>query len=177
MQDKLVVLISQQKIKKRVRELASLIQKDYRRKNPLFIGILKGAFVFLSDLIRHIKIPVECDFVRVASYGNGSVSSGKIKLKAGLSVAIKGRDVIIIDDIVDTGLTMDFLVKRLRPFSPRSVRLCTFLNKPSRRRVKIKIDYCGFKTPNKFIIGYGLDYNGQYRNLPYVGYIASKKLK
>ncbi|MBI4834563.1 MAG: hypoxanthine phosphoribosyltransferase [Planctomycetes bacterium] len=177
MQDTLVVLISQQEIKKRVGELASLIQKDYRCKNPLLIGILKGAFVFLADLVREIKIPVECDFIQVSSYGNGTVSSGKIKLKTRRFDAIKGKDIIIIDDIVDTGLTMDFLMKRLKSFSPRSIRLCALLDKPSRRRVKIKIDYYGFKTPDKFIIGYGLDYKGQYRNLPYVGYLDSKKIK
>jgi hypoxanthine phosphoribosyltransferase len=177
MRDKSAVLISQRKIKNRVRELASLIQKDYRRKNPLLIGILKGAFVFLADIMRYIKIPVECDFVQVSSYGKGDVSSGRIKLKAGISGSIKGRNVIIVDDIVDTGLTMDFLLTKLKSFSPRSVRLCTLLDKPARRRVKIKIDYCGFKVPDKFIIGYGLDYNGQYRNLPYVGHLDSKKIK
>lgn len=176
-QCKSIPLFSYKKIQKRVRQLAVKITKDYRHKKPIFIGVLKGSFIFLAELIRHLEMPLECDFIDLSSYGKRTVSSGKIKLKAGISESIKGRDVIIIDDIIDTGLTIDFLLKKLRSFSPRSVRLCTLLDKPNHRQVKIKIDYCGFKTPDKFIVGYGLDYKGQYRNLPYVGYFISKKLK
>lgn len=170
-----VTLISQRKIQKRVGELARQIEKDYQSasggKKPILICVLKGSFMLLADLIRCLKIPVECDFVAISSYGTKTVSSGKIKLKLNISHPIKNRNVIIIEDIVDTGLTTNFLINKLKQLSPKNIRLCTLLDKPDRRKIKVKIDYCGFRIPDKFVVGYGMDYNEQYRYLPYVGYI------
>lgn len=165
------VLISQPTIQKRVRELARRISADYRNKKPVLIGVLKGVFVFLADLIRHLRMMVECDFVSLSSYGTKTVSSGKIKCRQDISLMIKGRDVIIIEDIIDSGRTLKYLVTRLKKYQPQSIRVCTLLDKPSQREVEVKIDYIGFKIPNKFVVGYGIDYNEQYRNLPYVGYL------
>lgn len=169
-----IPLISRTKIQKRVRELARQFEKDYKHKEPILVGVLNGAFVFLADLIRHIKINVECDFIAVSSYGARTTSSGKIKLLKDVSLNIKNKDIVFVEDIIDTGLSTKFIIKKLKQHSPKSIRFCVLLDRPERRKVNVKIDYCGFKAPNKFIVGYGLDYNGQYRNLPYVGYIETK---
>lgn len=164
-------LISRAKIQKRVRQLAREIGKDYQNKKPVLVGVLKGAFIFLADLIRDLDMPAEFDFIAVSSYGTKKTSSGKVKLLKDISLDIKNRDVIIVEDIIDSGLSTSYIISYLKRKSPKSIRFCALLNKEERRKVPVKIDYCGFRVPNKFIVGYGLDYNEQYRNLPYVGYI------
>jgi len=171
------LLISQNKIQERVRELAREVKKDYLNKKPVLVGVLNGAFIFMADLIRFLDMPAEFDFIAVASYGAKKNSSGKVNLLKDISLDIKNRNVIIVEDIIDTGISTDFIINYLKQKSPKSIRFCVLLNKRERRKVPVQIDYCGFEVPNKFIIGYGLDYNGQYRNLPYVGYIETKKLK
>ncbi|MBI4712223.1 MAG: hypoxanthine phosphoribosyltransferase [Planctomycetes bacterium] len=171
------VLIPQSRINKTVKRLAVRISKDYPGKRPILISILNGAFVFTADLMRQLTIPSECHFIKLSSYGNRTVSSGKVKividLPANIKRSLNGRDVIIVDDIIDTGLTTKYLKARLKRLKPRTVRLCALLDKPSRRKVKVKIDYCGFRIPDKFVVGYGIDYQEDYRYLPYIGYIQS----
>jgi hypoxanthine phosphoribosyltransferase len=162
----LCVLISRQKIAAAVKKLAAAIQADYHGKNPLLVGILKGSFIFMADLIRRIDIPLEVDFIRLASYGSGTRSSGKISLIHELPSRIQDRHVVVVEDIVDTGLTTSFLCDYLRHKDPASLKLCTLADKPSRRQVPVQIDYLGFTVPDKFIVGYGIDWNEKYRNLP-----------
>jgi hypoxanthine phosphoribosyltransferase len=159
-------IITREDIAKRVDELADQIRRDYRGKNPLLIGVLKGSFVFLSDLVRAMNIPAEIDFVRLASYGAGTESSGKIKLVKDIETPIKDRHVLIVEDIVDRGLTVRFLLDYLSFRKPASLKLCTLFDKPSRRKVEVPIDYRGFTIPDAFVVGYGLDCNEQYRYLP-----------
>jgi hypoxanthine phosphoribosyltransferase len=160
------VLISRQKIAARIKQMAASIQADYSGKNPLLVGILKGSFIFMSDLIRRIDIPLEVDFIRLASYGSGTQSSGKITLIHELPSRVQGRHVLVVEDIVDTGLTTTFLCDYLRQKDPASLKLCTLTDKPSRRKIPVRIDYLGFTVPDKFIVGYGIDWNEKYRNLP-----------
>lgn len=169
------LLISSPKIQKRVRELACKIEKNYQDKKPVLIGVLKGAFIFMADLIRSFKTPAEFDFITIASYDDKKSSPGKVKLLKDISISIKNRNVLIVEDIIDTGISADFIINYLKQKSPKSIRFCALLNKQERRKVPVRIDYCGFKVPDKFIVGYGLDYDEQYRNLPYVGYIETKK--
>ena len=159
-------IITREDIAKRIDELAAQIRRDYRGKNPLLIGVLKGSFVFLSDLVRAMNIPAEIDFVRLASYGAGTESSGKIKLVKDIETPIKDRHVLIVEDIVDRGLTVRFLLDYLSFRKPASLKLCTLFDKPSRRKVEVPIDYRGFTIPDAFVVGYGLDCNEQYRYLP-----------
>ncbi len=160
---KLEVLISREEIEKRVKELAEEISKDYSREDPLMLGILNGAFVFMADLIREMKVPVEVDFLRVKSYCG--TSAGELEVIMDVP-DVKGKDVIIVEDIIDTGLTMDFLLKRVKKKGAKSVKVCALLDKPSKRVVDVKPDYVGFTIPDYFVVGYGLDYNGRYRELP-----------
>jgi hypoxanthine phosphoribosyltransferase len=160
------ILFSRKKIAAMVRQLAAEINRDYQDKNPLLIGVLKGSFVFLADLVRRLVFPLEVDFIRLSSYGSGQESTGKIKVVQGLSTPVKGRDVLVIEDIVDTGLTIAFLLGYLRKKRPSSLKLCALTDKPSRRRVPLTIDYLGFTAPDKFLVGYGLDWDEKYRNLP-----------
>ncbi len=160
------ILFSQVKIEATVRRLAAEIMRDYQDKHPLFIGVLKGSFVFMADLIRFLDFPLEVDFIRLSSYGGGSQTSGKVKVVQGLRSKVKGRDVLIIEDIVDTGLTTAFLLDYLQQKNPASLKLCSLTDKPSRRKVPVAIDYLGFTVPNKFVVGYGLDYDEKFRNLP-----------
>jgi hypoxanthine phosphoribosyltransferase len=159
------VLISQDEIRQAVAKLASEIRQDYQGKQPLLIGILKGSFVFMADLIREIGLPVEVDFVKLSSYGSGTETSGKVKVVQGLKTKIKGRDVLIVEDIVDTGLTVSFLLDYLRKKKPASLKLCTLTDKPSRHKAPVAIDYLGFTVPDKFIVGYGIDWNEKFRHL------------
>ena len=159
-------IITREDIAKRIDELAAQIRRDYRGKNPLLIGVLKGSFVFLSDLVRAMNIPAEIDFVRLASYGAGTESSGKIKLVKDIETPIKDRHVLIVEDIVDRGLTVRFLLDYLSFRKPASLKLCTLFDKPSRRKVEVPIDYRGFTISDAFVVGYGLDCNEQYRYLP-----------
>jgi len=165
-QPQLKILISRGEIAKAVDRLASQIRRDYQDKQPLLIGVLKGSFVFMADLIRQLDLPLELDFVRLSSYGAAKESSGKVRVVQGVKTPVKGRDVLVIEDIVDTGITISFLLDYLKKKQPASLKLCTLTDKPSRRRVPVPIDYCGFTVPNKFIVGYGLDLNQGFRNLP-----------
>ena len=160
------VLISREEIEKQVRRLAGEISRDYHGKYPLMLGILKGSFVFLSDLVRMLQIPVEIDFVRLSSYGAGKVSSGKVRTVQGLRSNVKDRDVIIVDDIVDTGLATSYLINRLHRKKPASIRVCALLDKPSRRKADVHIDYRGIVVPDRFVVGYGLDCDEKFRDLP-----------
>jgi len=163
---KLEVLISKEQIDKRVGELAADIRRDYADKDPLLIGALKGSFVFMSDLMRKLNIPVEVEFVRLSSYGAGTETSGKVKLVQGIKTPLKDRHLLVVEDIVDTGLTLHFLLDYLQRRKPASVKLCALLDKPSRRVVDVPIDYLGFTVPNKFIVGCGIDFNEEFRYLP-----------
>jgi hypoxanthine phosphoribosyltransferase len=165
-------LLGQQKIRRRVKELAEQISRDYRGKEVLFICILKGAFVFLSDLMRHIDLPVQVDFVGLASYGSETVSSGQIQVTHQSSIPIQDKDVIIVEDIIDSGRTLKFLTDELRSRKPRSLRVCCLLDKKSRRQVEFHADYVGFDIEDLFVVGYGLDVNEQFRNLPSVHYVG-----
>jgi hypoxanthine phosphoribosyltransferase len=171
----LQILISRQKIASTVKRLASAIEADYQGKNPLLVGILKGSFIFMADLIRRIDIPLEVDFIRLASYGGGTQSSGEITLIHDLPARVQGRHVVVVEDIVDTGLTTTFLCDYLRQKAPASIKLCALADKPSRRKVPIQIDYLGFTVPDKFIVGYGIDWNEKYRNLPAICVPEEKK--
>ncbi|MFA5399889.1 MAG: hypoxanthine phosphoribosyltransferase [Dehalococcoidia bacterium] len=164
-------LITSAEINSAVQRLASEITNDYRHKNPLLIGILKGSFVFMADLVRRLDMPLEVDFVRLSSYGGGTESSGRIRVLGKMSEPVEGRHVIVVEDIIDTGLTTSYFLRYIRGRKPASVALCALTEKPARRKVKVKIDYLGFTVPDKFIVGYGIDYNERYRNLPDICYI------
>ena len=164
--ERLRLLVSREEIERKVRELADLINRDYRGKTPHLVGVLTGSFIFLADLVRLLTIPLTLEFVRVASYGAGRESSGEVKLLLGLADSIEGRDVLVVEDIVDSGYTADFLMKELARRNPASLKLCVLFDKPSRRKVPVRIDYRGFEIPDVFVVGYGLDLAGRYRNLP-----------
>jgi hypoxanthine phosphoribosyltransferase len=165
-QPQLKILISCGEIAKAVDRLASQIKGDYQGKQPLLIGVLKGSFVFMADLIRQLDLPLELDFVRLSSYGAARESSGKVRVVQGVKTPIKGRDVLVVEDIVDTGITTSFLLDYLKKKKPASLKLCALTDKPSRRRVPVSIDYIGLSLPNKFVVGYGLDCDERFRNLP-----------
>jgi len=160
----LEVLISEKEIQAKVDELAETITRDYAGQDLLVVGILKGAFIFMADLVRHIRLPVTVDFMDMSSYGSSTRSSGEVRILKDLEKPIEGKHVLIVEDIVDTGLTLNYIAELLRNRSPKSVRICALLDKPSRRKVDIVPDYCGFTIPDHFVVGYGLDYNDQYRN-------------
>ncbi len=164
--DKPRVLIHREEIEKKVAELADELRRDYQDKHPLLIGALKGSFVFMSDLIRKLNIPVEIYFIMLSSYGAGRETSGKIKLLQRVKTPIRGRHVLVIEDIVDRGLTLSFLLDYLGRRKPSSLKLCTMFDKPSRRVVEIPIDYVGFTIPDAFVVGYGLDLDEKFRYLP-----------
>jgi len=165
-QSQVKILISREEIAKAVTRLASEIRRDYQGKQPLLIGVLKGSFVFMADLIRQLDLPLELDFVRLSSYGAGKETSGKVKVVQPLKTAVKGRDVLVIEDIVDTGITISFLLDYLRKKKPASLKLCALTDKPSHRKIQVSIDYLGFTLPDKFIVGYGLDFAEKFRYLP-----------
>ena len=160
------ILISRKEIAEAVNRLAREIERDYQGKQPLLIGVLKGSFVFMADLIRQIDLPLELDFVRLASYGAGRESSGKVEVVQWPQMPVTNRNVLVIEDIVDTGTTTSFLLNYLKKKKPASLKLCALTDKPSRRSVTVPIDYLGFTVPNKFVVGYGLDCDEKYRNLP-----------
>jgi len=160
------VLIPQAEIESAVKRLASAIARDYREQNPLLLGILKGSFVFMADLVRKLNFPLEVDFVRLSSYGSGQQTKGRVKVVQGLRLAVRGRHVLVVEDIVDTGITVAFLLEYLKKKKPASLRLCALTDKPSRRRVPVTIDYKGLTVPDKFLVGYGLDCDEKFRNLP-----------
>jgi len=160
------ILYSKETIEKRVNELAETISRDYEGREIVFVCVLKGAFIFLADLTRQLKVPHVVDFVRLASYGSGMVSSGKITITKDIETSIEGRDVVIVEDIIDTGITMDFLKDRLKKSNPNSLKICALLDKEERREVKVDVDYVGFTIEDKFIVGYGLDFDEKFRCLP-----------
>ena len=166
------VMISEEEIAKKVEELAKQIEKDYEGEQLLVVGILKGASVFVSDLIRKINLDVNIDFMSVSSYGNGTESSGTVRILKDLDVDIAGKNVLIVEDIIDSGLTLSNLVKELEIRNPKSLTLCTLLDKPERRTSNIPVDYVGFVIEDKFIVGYGIDWAEKYRNLPYIGSVT-----
>jgi hypoxanthine phosphoribosyltransferase len=170
-QPKLRILFNRQEIAATVSRLATEISQDYHDKYPLLIGILKGSFMFMADLLRHLDFPLEVDFIGLASYGGGRQTSGKIKVVKGLQSPVKDREVLVIEDIIDTGLTTGFCLDYLRQKKPASLKLCTLTDKPARRQVPVTIDYLGFTVPNKFLVGYGLDLNQKFRNLPDICFI------
>jgi hypoxanthine phosphoribosyltransferase len=162
------ILIPAEDLSARVVELGRRIRDDYAGRTPMLVGVLKGAVIFLADLMRAIEAPCECDFIAVSSYGASTRSSGIVRLTKDLSVSIEGRDVLIVEDIVDTGLTLSYLLRNLETRQPRSLRVCALLDKATRRQVPVRLDYVGFTIPDEFVVGYGLDYAGLYRNLRHV---------
>lgn len=163
------ILISQEELDEKTTQLARQISTDYARKNLVMIGILKGGVVFASELLKKITVPMRLEFMAVSSYGKESETSGIVTMKKDVDIQLAGMDVLIVEDIVDSGFTMQYLKQMLRDRKAASVKICTLLSKPSRRKVDVKIDYYGFEIPDEFVVGYGLDYAELYRNLPYVG--------
>ena len=164
------ILVTEEQIKNRVKELGAILSEEYKDKNPIIVGVLKGVVMFYADMIREIKVPCQMDFMWVSSY-SGTHSTGNMMVRQDLSSDVKDRHVLILEDIFDTGNSLDFTVKHLQSRGPASIKICTLLDKPERRnpRVTLKADYTGFTIPNEFVVGYGLDYNEYYRNLPCVG--------
>jgi len=165
-QPRLRVLLTKAEIEAKIDKLATEIRRDYHGKNPVLICVLKGSFMFTADLVRRLNFPLEVDFVRLSSYGRGKESSGKIKVVQRLAYPIRGRDVLVIEDIVDTGTTVSFLLDYLSKRKPASLKLCALTDKPSRRQVPVTVDYLGFTVPDKFLVGYGLDWDEKFRYLP-----------
>ena len=163
------VLFSEEELKKRVAELAAMIEKDYEGKEIMLIGVLRGSFVFMADLCRAINLHCTLDFMSVSSYGKGTKSSGQVQITKDLSEDITGCHVIVVEDILDSGNTLSYLLKMLQNRNPASIRLCTLLDKPDRRVKQVEVHYSGFTIPDAFVVGYGLDYAEKYRNLPYIG--------
>jgi hypoxanthine phosphoribosyltransferase len=162
------ILVQADDLRNRVKELGQVISRDYEGRDLLLVGVLKGAVFFLSDLMRELSVPCEVDFMAVASYGSATQSSGVVRILKDLEAPVENREVLIVEDIVDSGLTLQYLLRNLESREPRSLEVCALLTKPARREVELPIRYVGFEIPNKFAIGYGLDYDERYRNLPYV---------
>jgi len=168
------ILITEEEIKSKVKELGEIITKDYQGKDLLVICILKGAMVFMADLVREIKLPLDIDTMVVSSYGTSTQSSGVVRILKDLDESVEDRDLLIVEDIVDTGLTLKYLMDNIFSRGPRSVKICSFLDKPERRKVDIIPDYKGYSIPDEFVVGYGLDFAEKYRNLPYVAVLDPK---
>lgn len=167
--DILKVLISEEELKAKVTELGKRITADYSGKSPIFIGVLKGCFVFMADLMRHVDLYCDVEFMAVSSYGGGTKTTGAVKINKDLGHDIEGRDVILIEDILDSGVTLSYLRSYLKRRNPASIKIVTLMDKPARRMADITADYYGFNVPDEFVVGYGLDYAERYRNLPYIG--------
>jgi hypoxanthine phosphoribosyltransferase len=161
-------IVTQEEMRTRIRELGRQITADYADKDLVLVGILKGAYAFYADLARALRIPMRVDFLVVTSYGTKARPTGKVKMVTDLTEDIAGRDVLLVEDIVDSGMTVQYLLKTLRQRKPKSIKVCALLSKPERRKVDVTIDYVGFNIPNKYVVGYGLDYQQKYRNLPYL---------
>ena len=161
-------IVTQEEMRARIKELGKQITADYAGKDFVLVGVLKGAYAFYADLARAIRIPMRVDFLIVTSYGSQSKTSGKVKVVTELTEDIKGKDVLLVEDIVDSGLTVQYLIKTLAKRKPKSIKICTLLSKPERRTIDVPLDYVGFKIPNNYVVGYGLDYQQKYRNLPYL---------
>ncbi len=171
------VLITEEQLKKRIDELGQQITKDYSGRPLLLVGVLKGSMMFMADLMRAIKINCQIDFMSVSSYGSGTETSGQVRIILDLKKPIKDYDLLIIEDILDSGVTLSYIKQLLLPREPRSIKICTLLDKPERRKCDIKPDYSGFTIPDEFVVGYGLDYDEDYRNLPYVGILSPDAVK
>ena len=171
MTETISVLLSEEEVDKRIKEMAEQITKDYEGKNVHLICILKGSVFFTCELAKRIKVPVSMDFMSVSSYGADTKSSGIIKIVKDLDESITGKDVLVIEDIIDSGRTLSYLLGMLKDRKPNSLRLCTLLDKPDRRVIDVDVDYTGFQIPDEFVVGYGLDYAQKYRNLPYIGVV------
>ena len=167
--DVMEILLDEEKIAEIVENMGRQISEDYKGKNLLLVSVLKGSLVFMADLMRQITVPCAIDFLSVSSYGSGTTTSGEVRILKDLDASLEGKDVLVVEDILDSGVTLSYLLNNLSARNPASIRLCTFLDKPERRRVDIKADYIGASVPDEFIVGYGLDYAEHYRNLPYVG--------
>ncbi|WP_136796064.1 MULTISPECIES: hypoxanthine phosphoribosyltransferase [Desulfosediminicola] len=165
------VLVSEEQIQEIVQRLGAEVTERYKdsERELVVVGLLRGSFIFMADLVRHVKLPLVVDFLTVSSYGDGTVSSGDVKIIMDLDTSIENRDVLLVEDIVDTGNTFSKVIRMLENRKPRSLSICTFLSKPECRKVEVDIDFCGMDIPNEFVVGYGLDYAQKYRNLPYVG--------
>ncbi|GAB1354428.1 MAG TPA: hypoxanthine phosphoribosyltransferase [Candidatus Rifleibacterium sp.] len=168
------ILIDPDSIQKRIAELGAEISKDYRGKELVVVCILKGAFLFTSDLCRQIDLPQKLDFMAVSSYGDATRSSGIVKIEKDLSESIQGKHVLIVEDIIDSGLTLSYIVKILQDRQPADIKVCVLCNKPSNQQQHVKVDYCGFKLEDEFVVGYGLDFKGYLRNLPYIGVVKDE---
>ncbi|MBV6738070.1 hypoxanthine phosphoribosyltransferase [Priestia megaterium] len=168
-QDIQEILISEEEIQQKVKELGKLLSEEYAGRFPLVIGVLKGAMPFMSDLIKRVDTYLEMDFMDVSSYGNAMVSSGEVKILKDLDTSVEGRDILILEDIIDSGLTLSYLVELFKYRKAKSIKIVTLLDKPTGRKASIKADYVGFEVPDAFVVGYGLDYQEKYRNLPYIG--------
>lgn len=175
MKDKLKIIIGKQALKEGVKELAHKISNDYKDKDPVLVGILKGSFIFMADLTRELQIPHEIDFISVASYGSGKCASGVVRWLKDLSINIEGKHVIIVEDIIDSGLTLNYIRNNLLTRNPKSLKIVTLLNKKRKRKIKIPLKYVGFSIPDEFVVGYGLDYDEKYRNLPYIAQLRNEK--
>ena len=173
-QPKLRCLLPRAEIEAAICRLASEITRDYRDKHPLLLGVLKGSFMFMADLVRLLDFPLEVDFIRLSSYGSCQQTSGRVKVVQGLRSAVKGRHVLVVEDIVDTGISVAFLLDYLKKKKPASLRLCSLTDKPSRRRAPVTIDYLGFTVPDRFLVGYGLDFDEKYRNLPDICFLEEQ---
>ena len=167
--DILTTLYSEEELQKKCAEMGAQISRDYEGKNLLLVTVLKGAVVFLADLMRHIDIPLSIDFMVVSSYGSGVKTSGVVKIVKDLDIDLSGKDLLIVEDILDSGMTLSYLKSLLEDRNPNSIRIATLLDKPARRKVDLQADYVGYEVPDEFVVGYGLDYDEKYRNLPYVG--------
>ncbi len=163
------VLISTEELKQRIADMGKQISQDYAGKEILMIGVLRGAVIFMADLARAIDIPVAIDFMAVSSYGAGTSSSGVVRILKDLDETVEGKHILVVEDIIDSGLTLNYLLDNIKSRKPASLRMCTLLNKPERRKVNVHIDYNGFTIPDHFVVGYGLDYAEKYRNLPFIG--------
>ena len=168
------VLFTEEELKQRVKEIARRIDADYAGKEPLLISVLRGSCGFMADLVREITLPCTVDFMAVSSYGGGTTSSGQVKIVKDLSEQIEGKDVLVVEDILDSGNTLSYLLKLLEARHPASIRLCTLLDKPERRTKPVAVQYTGFTIPDEFVVGYGLDYDEKYRNLPYIGILKPR---
>lgn len=170
-------LISREEVESRIKELAKLIETDYKEKDLICIGLLKGSVMFLSDLIKEITLPLQIDFMNVSSYGSETTSSGNVKVIKDTDIDVREKDVLIVEDIIDTGITLEYVIGMFKTKGVASVKTCTLLSKPERRKIDVKVDYIGFEVPDKFVIGYGLDYAQKYRNLPYIGAVVFEENK
>lgn len=174
MKEQIQVMISEEEVQTRISEIAAQISEDYKGEEILVVGILRGGVYFCTDLTKRITVPVILDFMEVSSYGAGTVSSGQVHITKDLIEDIAGKHVVVVEDIVDTGRTLSLLLENLKARAPKSLKLCTLLDKPQRREAEVQVDYNGFVIPNKFVVGYGMDYAQKYRNLPYIGVVEGE---